>query len=77
MNRAMPDVQTLKTAEGQQTWELIESACGAKNVPEFQQLSCDIQDAVVRKVLDAGASVRQVVSHTGFTTKQIRSRYTK
>lgn len=47
------------------------------NIPEFQLLPRDVQDMVVRSILDVGASVRQAVSHTGLTTKQIRTRYDK
>ena len=47
------------------------------NTPEFQLLSRDVQDMAVRSILDAGASVRQAVSHSGLTTKQIRKRYDK
>ena len=47
------------------------------NIPEFQLLPHDVQDMAVRSILDAGASVRQAVSHTGLTTKQIRKRYDK
>jgi|GEM_PF-3502166 len=47
------------------------------NIPEFQLLPRDVQDMAVRSILDAGTSVRQAVSHTGLTTKQIRTRYDK
>lgn len=40
-----------------------------RNIPEIQLLPRDVQDMAVRAVLDAGASVRQAVSHTGLTTK--------
>ena len=56
---------------------IIEDVCGARNIPEFQLLPRDVQDMAVRSILDAGASVRQAVSHTGLTTKQIRTRYDK
>ena len=48
-----------------------------RNIPEFQLLPRDVQDMAVRSILDAGASVRQAVSHTGLSTKQIRKRYDK
>ena len=47
------------------------------NISEFQLLPRDVQDMAVSSILDAGASVRQAVSHTGLTTKQIRKRYDK
>ncbi|MBQ9587702.1 MAG: hypothetical protein IJR26_07585 [Bacteroidales bacterium] len=40
-----------------------------------QNIFDDEEDMAVRLILDAGASVRQAVSHTGLTTKQIRKRY--
>ena len=49
----------------------------ARNIPEFQLLPRDVQDMAVISILDAGASVRQAVSHTVLTTKQIRTRYDK
>lgn len=71
------DIQNSRRLTDTEVRGMIESVCGAKNIPEFQLLLRDVQDMAVRAVLDAGASVRQVVSHTGLTTKQIRTRYDK
>jgi hypothetical protein len=39
----------------------------------FQELEREQQENIIVWLRDEGASVRQIVSHTGFTTKQVRN----
>ena len=46
--------------------------CGAKSVAEFQRLSPEEQTRIVLDAKAEGASIRQVMSHTGWSYRRVR-----
>lgn len=46
--------------------------CGAKSVAEFQRLTTEEQTRIVKATKAEGASIRQVMSHTGWSYRRVR-----
>ena len=53
-------------------WELIRKKSGCENAEEFQKLERSKQEAVLRKALEAGVSIRQASRLTGVSIGVIR-----
>ena len=53
--------------------ELIIQQCGAVTEEEFRKLGREQQENLLDWLRDEGDSVRQIVSPTGYTTKQVRN----
>jgi putative transposase len=51
---------------------VLESICGVRSVSDFQSLSPEVQMKTIVEAKQSGASIRQLVSHTGLTFGQIR-----
>lgn len=52
--------------------EIIEAQCGATTVSEFQRLAPEEQENVIIEAKSCGASIRQLMSHTGWTYRRVR-----
>jgi hypothetical protein len=52
--------------------DFIIEQCGAKSVAEFQRLTMEEQTRIVLDTKAEGASIRQVMSHTGWSYRRVR-----
>lgn len=66
------DVDNTRRLQDSEVKEYIIEQCGAKSVAEFQRLTKDEQTRVVRETRAEGASIRQVMSHTGWSYRKVR-----
>ena len=63
------DVDNTRRLKDEEVRDLISQQCGATTEEEFQKLDRKQQESVILWLREEGASVRQIVSHTGYTTK--------
>ena len=67
------DVDNTRRLKDEEVRELIAQQSGAATEDAFQELEREQQENIIVWLRDEGASVRQIVRHTGFTTKQVRN----
>ena len=72
-NASCIDVDNTRRLKDEEVRELIAQQSGAATEDAFQELEREQQENIIVWLRDEGASVRQIVSHTGFTTKQVRN----
>ena len=72
-NASCIDVDNTRRLKDEEVRELIAQQSGAVTEDAFQELEREQQENIIVWLRDEGASVRQIVSHTGFTTKQVRN----
>ena len=72
-NASCIDVDNTRRQKDEEVRELITQQSGAATEDAFQKLGREQQENIIVWLRDEGASVRQIVSHTGFTTKQVRN----
>lgn len=66
------DVDNTRRLQDSEVRDFIIEQCGAKSVAEFQRLATEVQTDVVRSARDEGASIRQVMTHTGWSYRRVR-----
>ena len=67
------DVDNTRRLKDDEVHELIIRQCGAATEDEFKKPDKVQREEIIISLLEEGASVRQIVSHTGYTTKQVRT----
>ena len=67
------DVDNSRRLKDEEVRDLILQQCGVATEEEFQKLEFEQRESLIIWLREEGASVRQIVSHTGFTTKQVRN----
>lgn len=72
-NASCIDVDNTRRLKDEEVRELIAQQSGAATEDAFQKLGREQQENIIVWLRDEGASVRQIVRHTGFTTKQVRN----
>ena len=72
-NASCIDVDNTRCLKDEEVRELIIQQCGAATEEEFQKLGREQLESLLVWLRDEGASVRQIVSYTGYTTKQVRN----
>ena len=66
------DVDNTRRLQDSEVRDFIIEQCGAKSVAEFQRLSPEEQTRIVLDAKAEGASIRQVMSHTGWSYRRVR-----
>lgn len=66
------DVDNTRRLQDSEVKDFIIEHCGAKSVAEFQRLSPEEQMRIVLDAKTEGASIRQVMSHTGWSYRKVR-----
>lgn len=66
------DVDNTRRLQDSEVKDFIAEQCGAKSVVEFQRLSPEEQMRIVLDAKAEGASIRQVMSHTGWSYRRVR-----
>ena len=66
------DVDNSRRLRDAEVRDFIIEQCGAKSVAEFQRLTLEEQTDVVRGAREEGASIRQVMTHTGWSYRRVR-----
>ena len=66
------DVDNSRRLQDSEVRDFIVERCGAKSVAEFQRLTLVEQTGVVRSAREEGASIRQVMTHTGWSYRRVR-----
>ena len=66
------DVDNTRRLTDTEVKEYVTELCGARSVAEFQRLATEVQTDVVRSARDEGASIRQVMTHTGWSYRRVR-----
>ena len=72
-NASCIDVDNTRRLKDEEVRDLIIQQCSASTEEEFQKLGRSQQESIIQWLREEGASVRQIVSHTGYTTKQVRN----
>lgn len=67
------DVDNSRRLKDEEVRDLIIQQCGVATEEEFQKLEFEQRESLIIWLREESASVRQIVSHTGFTTKQVRN----
>ena len=66
------DVDNTRRLQDSEVRDFIIEQCGAKSVAEFQRLTMEEQTRIVLDTKAEGASIRQVMSHTGWSYRRVR-----
>lgn len=66
------DVDNTRRLQDSEVKSFIAEQCGAKSVAEFQRLTMEEQTRIVLDTKAEGASIRQVMSHTGWSYRRVR-----
>lgn len=66
------DVDNTRRLQDSEVKDFIAAQCGAKSVAEFQRLTTEEQTRIVKATKAEGASIRQVMSHTGWSYRRVR-----
>lgn len=66
------DVDNTRRLQDSEVRDFIIEQCGAKSVAEFQRLTMEEQKRIVLDAKAEGASIRQVMSHTGWSYRRVR-----
>lgn len=66
------DVDNTRRLQDSEVKDFIAEQCGAKSVAEFQRLTMEEQTRIVKATKAEGASIRQVMSHTGWSYRRVR-----
>ena len=66
------DVDNSRRLQDAEVRDFIIEQCGAKSVAEFQRLTMEEQTRIVLDTKAEGASIRQVMSHTGWSYRRVR-----
>ena len=66
------DVDNTRRLQDSEVKDFIIEQCGAKSVAEFQRLTLEEQTRIVLDAKAEGASIRQVMSHTGWSYRKVR-----
>ena len=66
------DVDNTRRLQDSEVRDFIIEQCGAKSVAEFQRLSPEEQTRIVLDAKTEGASIRQVMSRTGWSYRRVR-----
>ena len=66
------DVDNTRRLQDSEVRGFIIEQCGAKSVAEFQRLTMEEQTRIVLDTKAEGASIRQVMSHTGWSYRRVR-----
>ena len=66
------DVDNSRRLQDSEVRDFIIEQCGAKSVAEFQRLTLEEQTDVVRLAREECASIRQVMTHTGWSYRRVR-----
>ena len=66
------DVDNTRRLQDSEVKDFIIEQCGAKSVAEFQRLTLEEQTRIVLDAKAEGASIRQVMSHTGWSYRRVR-----
>lgn len=66
------DVDNTRRLQDSEVKDFIAAQCGAKSVAEFQRLTTEEQTRIVKATKVEGASIRQVMSHTGWSYRRVR-----
>lgn len=66
------DVDNTRRLTDTEVKEYVTELCGVRSVAEFQRLATEVQTDVVRSARDEGASIRQVMTHTGWSYRRVR-----
>ena len=66
------DVDNTRRLQDSEVKVFIIEQCGAKSVAEFQRLTIEEQTRIVLGTKGEGASIRQVMSHTGWSYRKVR-----
>ena len=64
------DVDNTRRLQDSEVRDFIIEQCGAKSVAEFQRLTMEEQTRIVLDTKAEGASIRQVMSHTGWSYRR-------
>ena len=66
------DVDNTRRLQDSEVKDFIAAQCGAKSVAEFQRLTTEEQTRIVLDAKAEGASIRQVMSLTGWSYRRVR-----
>ena len=66
------DVDNIRRLTDTEVKDYVTEMCGVRSVSEFQNLTMEVQTNVVRSVREEGASIRQVMTHTGWSYRRVR-----
>lgn len=66
------DVDNTRRLQDSEVRDFIIEQCGARSVAEFQRLTIEEQTRIVLGTKGEGASIRQVMSHTGWSYRKVR-----
>ena len=66
------DVDNTRRLQDSEVKDFIAEQCGAKSVVEFQRLTTEEQTRIVKATKAEGASIRQLMSHTGWSYRRVR-----
>lgn len=66
------DVDNTRRLQDSEVKHYVAELCGARSVAEFQRLTLEEQTSAVRSAREEGASIRQVMSHTGWSYRRVR-----
>jgi hypothetical protein len=66
------DVDNSRRLQDSEVRDFIIEQCSAKSVAEFQRLTMEEQTEIVRSAREEGASIRQVMTHTGWSYRRVR-----
>ena len=66
------DVDNTRRLQDSEVRDFIIEQCGAKSVAEFQRLTMEEQTRIILDTKAEGASIRQVMSHTGWSYRRVR-----
>lgn len=66
------DVDNTRRLTDTEVKDYVAEMCGARSVAEFQRLALEVQTEVVRSAREEGASIRQMMTHTGWSYRRVR-----